>query len=163
MELQQEFTQNPAAAVKKAVAEQIENHPLIAATKAERLEMAFEKEALAAKDIPGLNIKNGADLRKLVESDPELEALVFDKGISPVRAYKALHADEIAKAAAEKAERDTIAKLQANATATPGSLNQSAETPLTISDDELKHPDQARLTKDPAYFAAFREARNKRK
>lgn len=157
-DFQQQFTADPRKVIEQQVRQAIDNHPDILAAREQGLIAAYESEAIRFKQaFPEAGIENGQKLRELVESDDDMLKLMAT-GIGAVNAYRALHFDDIIKARETKTQQETISKLQANAQATPGPVGQAADSPLTISDAELKAPNQARLTSDPKYFAAFREA-----
>jgi hypothetical protein len=149
--------------VDKAVDERLQNHPVVLASKAAQMNALYTTEAVRfAKTFPELNITDGASLRDLVESDEALSNAVNKRDLSPVQAYWALHGEEIVTKRAEKAQQDAIVKIQQNAAATPGAVGLGADAPLTLTEEQLKHLDTARLRNDPAYAKAAFEANRTR-
>lgn len=158
MEYQQKYGVDRTA-VEPIVQEAVAQHPDVIAAREYKYALMLDKEALAmAEKLPEAGVKNGDELRALIEADAGMVNLVYDKGLSPMQAYRALYGDDIAAKRAEKAAQDTIAKISANAVATPGPVGNAADAPITFTEAQLKNPDQNRLVSDDAYYKAYMKA-----
>lgn len=161
-EMRQLYENDPVAATRQTVDEAVNNHPAVKAANAFNAMRAMEASAgELAKLAPELGIKDAATLAAYLDENPEV-AEMYERGVSAERAIFAVKGPEImaqreAKARAA-AQQETIKNLQQNAAATPGAVGTGADTPLVITEEELKHLDQKRLRSDPVYARAAYEA-----
>lgn len=144
---------DPVAALEAEIERRRANDPDIVAARKIQEDHAVELAAIQlSKQFP--DIKTGDDVRELLASDADFRNMVAS-GVDVVKAYRAANFDRLQEQATQKTQQETIAKLRANAVASPGALSAAADSPLTITDAEFENPSFNRLVKDNAYYTAY--------
>lgn len=119
-------------AIQDIVKSELENHPVVQSAREQARTLQLNNAALelskVAKEL-GINadIKSWAD----VESLPKYELIkngIVNNNLDIVTAAKMAYFDDVVSSRAQKAQNETIAKLQANGQASPGSLADTGQT-----------------------------------
>jgi hypothetical protein len=156
-EFQQQMSADPQKAIEESYKRMKENDPDFQQMRESNYRAALEKDAVVlSREIPESGIKTGDDLQAYLDGNTKMLDLLA-KGVDIQAAYWALNHQELSKSRGDKREQETIAKLNANANATPGAVGQGGanEDAITFTDAQFNNPDQNRLVRDTRYYKAY--------
>lgn len=126
-----------ADALQPMVDELVSNHPAVREAEQFRLQQAQDWAVKQFQEqLPELGVKTFDDLLTLPDYD-QIRAMM-GANVHPVKAYRALHFDELVESRTKQAQQDQLKKINANGAASPGSLAHAPDSEPFFTEEQVR-------------------------